>query len=137
MLKARYHDERIIFLGNVVILFLYHVKLLWSLKTRNFACGGGGTTFLPEYLILPRKSIMFAHCILVAHGGGGGSGEEENYVFEVIEYIHGGGGGMGGSRRWGKSNVLDTKGECVGGGIPLARWDFWEIWVLNSGFCAL
>ena len=35
------------------------------------------------------------------------------------------------------SNVLDTNGEGVGGGIPSDDGDFLEIWVLNKVCCAL
>ena len=39
----------------------------------HFRLGGGGTTFLPESLILcPKSRICLDKCIFVAHGGGGG-----------------------------------------------------------------
>ena len=77
MLKARYHDERLIFLGNVVIFNISFYEV-WKHGTISGGGGEGGTNNLPEYLILPRKSIMFAHCIFGRTWGG--SGEEENYV---------------------------------------------------------
>ena len=44
-------------------------------------------------------------------------------------------GGGGGKEKPLMYNVLDTKGEGVGGGFPLPRLGFFlEIWVLNTGF---
>ena len=49
--------------------------------------GGGAKHFLPESLILARKSNMFWYFVFVAHGEGGGGNYESN-SFEVIMGHH-------------------------------------------------